>query len=96
MTIIGYIHICQKENWKRSFDILIDAIKKSGLYQNITEIRCGIVNDVGSLIDDERFHDPKIKIIYINTSEKYERPTLLHMRMQSEIDPVDTKYFYFS
>ena len=92
--IIGYIHICQKEGWKKSFDILIDAIKKSNLYQNITEIRCGIVNDVGTFIDDDRFHDSKIKIIHVNTSEQYERPTLLHMRIQSDIDPIDTKYFY--
>ena len=42
-NIIGYIHICQKGDWKRSFNILIDSIKKSKLYDNTDEIRIGIV-----------------------------------------------------
>jgi hypothetical protein len=44
-NIILYIHICQKEGWKRSFTILMDSVKESKLYENINEIRLGIVND---------------------------------------------------
>jgi len=93
-NIIGYIHICQKEGWKRSFDIIFEKIKSSGLYDHITELRAGVLTDDGIFVDDERFQDPKIKIIYKGRSEEYERPTLLHIKSQCEIDPENTRYFY--
>ena len=93
-TIIGYIHVCQKGNWQKSYDILMNAIKKDGLYEKVKEIRVGVVNDEGRLIEDKRFEDPKIKIIYIGKSKNYERPTLLHMKQYSFIDSPDTLYFY--
>ena len=92
--IIGYFHICQIDGWKRSFDMLMSQLKTHGLYEKTTEIRCGIVNNHGILIDDERLHDPKIKIIYIGKSSEYERPTLLHMHKQSFHDDPSTLYYY--
>jgi len=92
--IIGYIHICQKEGWKRSFDMLMERIKKHGLYEKTREIRCGVLSDGGEFVDDERFSDEKIHIVYKGRSEEYERPTLLHIKKQSEIDPPDTLYYY--
>jgi hypothetical protein len=74
--------------------MLMTCIKKFGLYDRLNEIRCGVVNDLGILIDDDVFNNEKIKIIYIGKSEEYERPTLLHMRMQSEIDHEKTRYCY--
>jgi hypothetical protein len=94
MPIIGYIHICQKPGWEKSFDILMSAIKKSNLYDSIEKIRCGVLNDSGEFSFNERLCDPKIKIIHIGKSEEFEHPTLLHMKKLSEIDPEDTKYFY--
>lgn len=93
-TIIGYIHVCQKGNWQKSYDILMDYIKKYGLYNRTKEIRVGIVNDEGKIIEDKRFEDPKIKIIYIGKSKNYERPTLLHMKQHSYLDAPNTLYFY--
>ena len=93
MDIIGYIHICQKGQWKRSFEMLLNCIKKSNLYENIKVIRLGIVNDDGILIDDEILKDPIFDIIYVGNSLEYERPTLLHMRNKSESE-IDTNYFY--
>ncbi len=84
--IIGYIHICQKGEWKRSFQMLLDSIKKFGLYENIQVIRLGIVNDIGEIIKDEILNDPKFNVIYIGKSLEYERPTLLHMREKAEQD----------
>jgi len=78
--IIGYFHICQKEGWTKSFDIIFNEIKKSGLYDQTHEIRIGIVNDNSELIEDERLNDPKIKILFCKHSSEYERPTLLHLR----------------
>lgn len=92
--IIGYIHICQKSDWKRSFNMIFNDIKCYGLYNEVDEIRCGILNDSGILIEDIILNDPKIKIIYVGFSHEYERPTLLHMKNSSFIDPPDTKYFY--
>jgi hypothetical protein len=39
-------------------------------------------------------NDNKFDIIYVGKSEEYERPTLLHMRKYSEIDSINTIYFY--
>lgn len=94
MTIIGYIHICQKGEWRRSFTILINCIKDYGLYDATSCIRIGIVNDEGSLIPDEILQDPKFQIIYIGNSTEYERPTLLHMRNMAHNDNDDTLYYY--
>jgi hypothetical protein len=74
--------------------MLFNAIKQSGLYDNINEIRCGVLNNESQLIPSDIFYDPKIKIIYIGHSSEYERPTLLHMRHHSTIDVHDTKYLY--
>lgn len=80
MDIIGYIHVCQKGQWKRSLGMLMDCIKKSKLYEHIKKIRVGIVNDNAVYIGDEIFKDPIFEIIYVKQSSKYERPTLRHMR----------------
>jgi len=94
LTLIGYIHICQKGEWKKSFQILIDAIHKSGLYENTYRIRLGIVNDLGILIQDEILNDPKFDIIYIGKSEEYERPTLLNLKKSAYSDRKYTFYYY--
>jgi GR25 family glycosyltransferase involved in LPS biosynthesis len=94
VNIIIYIHICQKEGWKKSFSILINSIKNSQLYNEVKEIRLGIINDNGILIEDELLKDKKYKIIYIGKSYEYERPTLLHMKKYSEIDSFNTLYCY--
>lgn len=93
-NIIGYFHICQKENWEKSFDLIFHTIKKHGLYDGMKEMRLGIVNDDGKMLNNERFNDPKIRIIYTGKSDEYERPTLLHMKKSSFSDPKNTKYFY--
>jgi len=92
MNIVVYIHVCQKKQWTKSYDLLMRSIKKYGLYEELNEIRLGVVND-GELIKNERFDDPKIKIIYVGKSDEYERPTLLHMKRSSFIDK-DTLYLY--
>jgi hypothetical protein len=88
--IIGYFHLCQKGDWKKSFDLIFLEIKKSGLYDHTDEIRVGIVNDECKIIDDERLNDPKIKIIFCKNSSEYERPTLLHMRKHA-----NPNYLYY-
>lgn len=93
-NIIGYIHVCQKDGWKRSFDMIFNSLKNSGLYERTKEIRCGIVNDYGYIIQNKRFDDPKIKILFCKNSSEYERPTLYHMRINSDIDPDNTAYWY--
>ncbi len=93
-NIIGYIHVCQKDKWTKSYDMIYDKIKKSGLYDASTEIRLGILTENGNHVDNKRFNDPKIKIIYNGKYDEYERPTLLHMRKSSDTDPKNTKYYY--
>jgi len=90
--IIGYIHVCQKGQWEISFDMIMNSVKSSGLYEVCKEIRLGICNDYGFIIPDKRFNDPKIKIVSYGESKKYERVTLHHMREQSEQESV--QYWY--
>ena len=92
MVTIIYLHICQKGQWKRSFNMIFNKIKESGLYNNVNEIRCCILNDIGTVIDDIVLNDEKIKIIYLGHSDQYERATLLHMRNAN--DDINTKYLY--
>ena len=91
VKIIIYIHICQKGDWKRSFKMIIDKIRESGLYEVSSEIRCGVLNDV-SLDLDPIMVDDKINIFYLGTTNKYETPTLLHMKNSND---ANAKYLYF-
>jgi hypothetical protein len=91
-SIIGYIHICQKGRWYKSFDMIMNAIKESGLYERTLEIRVGIVNDYNEIIMDSRFEDPKIKIVTYGPAHLYERVTLNHM-IKFSINE-ETQYWY--
>lgn len=92
--IIGYFHICQKDKWKFSFDMIFNYVKNYGLYDITSEIRIGIVTDDGNIIDDYRLENSKFKIIFTGDSTLYERPTLLHMRNSCEEDGENTSYWY--
>lgn len=94
IKIVGYFHICQKGDWQKSFDIIMNAIRCNDLYSNTDEIRCGIVNNHGGIIDDIRLHDDKIKIVAYKNESEYERATLLHMKEFSHFDPENTVYWY--
>jgi len=93
-NIYGYFHICQKDGWKKSFDLIFPIIKSSGLYDATKEIRIGIVNDNGYVIPDERLNDPKFNIIFCKTNKEYERPTLYHMRIYADVDQGENLYWY--
>jgi hypothetical protein len=92
--IIGYFHICQKEGWKRSFDLGYTSLKESGMYAASKQIRIGVISDDGYVEEDSRLNDPKFQIVYVGRSSEYERPTLLHMRKMSELDNNGTLYYY--
>ena len=90
-NIIGYIHVCQIGEWKRSFKMLLDSIKTSGLYENTSVIRLGILNNIGVIQQDEILNDDKFEIVYVGRSEEYEVPTLLSIRKQAEQDIIYTQ-----
>jgi hypothetical protein len=90
--IIGYIHVCQIGQWRTTYDMIMNAVKSSGLYDACREIRVGVCNNNGYILPDERFKDPKVVLIDYGASEKYERVTLHKMREHAEIDSV--QYWY--
>ena len=92
--IVGYIHVCQKGEWIRSFQMLMNKIKASGLYEKTSVIRVGIVNNEKNVLDSELFDDDKFEVFYFGKASKYERPTLLHMRKKTRDDAEDTVYYY--
>lgn len=53
-----YIHVCCINNYKDVFTYLINYIKKSGLYDEVKEIRCCILGEY----DESIFIDKKITI----------------------------------
>ena len=55
-----YIHICCINNWQTIVGRLINKIRESGLYDQVLEIRIGILGKNETHI----FDDPKIRIIY--------------------------------
>jgi len=90
--IIGYIHVCQVGKWQITFDMIMNAVKESGLYNQVKEIRVGVVNNEANVIPDERFNDPKIVIIGHGPTRLYERLTLHTMRQYAETD--NCQYWY--
>ena len=56
-----YFHICCINNWISIVDQLYTNIKKSGLYDIVDEIRCGVLGNCDLSI--ELFNDPKVKIV---------------------------------
>jgi hypothetical protein len=55
MTLISYIHICRKGEWKRAFTMIMDEMVTSGLYDAVSEIRCGILNENDRNDNDENY-----------------------------------------
>ena len=45
MKIRGVIHICQKGDWKRSFEILVKSLYFSGLLEATEKIDLCVVSD---------------------------------------------------
>ena len=93
VEIVGYIHVCQVGEWRRSLQIIMQNILESGLYDAIQEFRIGVVSDNPNLCDASLQY-PKFKVFFGGRIAEYERPTLLHMRAASEIDNPNTVYFY--
>lgn len=79
-----YIHVCCINNWKEIFNKLVADIKKSGLYDNIDEIRCVFLTRNSK--DADYIKDPKIKIKVLSDYGLYEVPTInmIHQDAQKE------------
>jgi len=73
-----YFHICCINNWRTVVDTMFQAIRESGLYNKVTQIRCGILGqNIGDDLKHPLFKDPKVKILYHSTDTlAFERPTL--------------------
>jgi len=90
--IYVYIHICCINNWENIVQGLIDKIRESGLYDEVLEIRCGIL---GNPYPSGIFKDPKIRIIYQSMDISIgESITLNIMREQSREMPENAKILY--
>ena len=73
-----YFHICCLENWKEVTENIIATIKNSGLFTIVSEIRCFILGNMGTI--PTFLKDEKIKIIKTsNELGLYERFTLSHL-----------------
>ena len=91
--IVGYFHVCQLGEWVKSFDLIFDCLRKSGLYETTNEIRLGVVCPDKKIIQDYRLEYDKVKICVVDIPQQYERPTLLSMSRMSEEED-ETLYWY--
>jgi hypothetical protein len=57
-----YFHICCIHNWKQTVTDIYKAIRESGLYDSIDQIRCGVLG-LGDQTH-EIFQDPKVAILF--------------------------------
>ena len=88
MKIYVYIHVCCINNWKDIFMTLYHTIRESGLYDNVSGIKCNVLtkdsNDATFFTD---LMDSKLEVIGINDNlNLYETPTinLLHEHAKTE------------
>ena len=84
MDTYAYIHVCCLNQWQQVFASLMSRIKQSGLYEELTEIRCGVV---GAYAATTVFDDPKVVIAgQSDNLQLYETSTLnlLHAHAQQE------------
>lgn len=79
--------------WRKSYDIILNHLHLSGLYDAASELRVGLVGD-GEYELDERARDPKVKVVAKGPSERYERETLEHMRQAADTEDVAYVYFH--
>jgi len=91
MRIRGVIHICQRGEWKRSLNMLLSELRKSGLYDATEHIYFCIVTDGPA---DTSFVLPKSRCMYMGAPPVYERSTLLYTRSLAEADEEDVFYWY--
>ncbi len=78
MDTYVYIHVCCINQWQEVFANLMSEIRASGLYEDVKEIRCGIV---GRYAPTALFDDPKIVIAGHSKNLKlYETSTLNLLR----------------
>jgi cephalosporin hydroxylase len=76
MDIYGYIHICQSGYWRKSLNLLLEALTESGLYEGSKKIYLCIVSN--SIQEIELSFDTlkKCEVLYVGNPEEFERPTL--------------------
>jgi hypothetical protein len=93
-----YFHICCINNWETVVSDLFQAIRDSGLYDEVTEIRCGILGlNIGKDLGHPMLKDPKVKIMFHSTDLlAYERPTLerLHLHCTVTQTPISVLYIH--
>jgi hypothetical protein len=93
-----YFHICCINNWRTVVDNLFEAICKSGLYDKVTEIRCGVLGqNIGEDLSHPIFKQAKVKIMYHSTDVlAFERPTLarLYEHAYSSCDDFSVLYLH--
>jgi len=74
-----YIHVCCINQWQDVFANLMSEIKASGLYEDVKEIRCGIV---GRYAPTALFDDPKIVIAGHSNKLKLRETSTLNLLHQ--------------
>ena len=86
-----YFHICCINNYETVFYNLMDKIKNSGLYNDVTEIRCFALENCNMNI----FNDPKIVIRKTSTDVNlYEFFTINELYKDSIVEDFNVLYIH--
>lgn len=93
MTTYIYMHICCINNWNEVVTNLFNHIRNSGLYDMVTEIRCGVLGNYQEFID--AFSDPKVVVIYASDDiSLHEMVTLNLLREHSQDNDFNVLYVH--
>lgn len=89
-----YIHVCAINSWQTVLKNLLDKIKEYGIYDDIVEIRIGLLGDTETR-NHIIFSDPKIRIVaYSEDKSTYERLTLEKLYNDSVDNDFDVLYLH--
>lgn len=86
-----YIHICCLNNYVEVVNNLLEYIKKSGLYDEIKEIRCGILGICD--MTNPMFQDPKIIIRGTSPNIKLYESFTINMLREDAINQNENEEF---
>jgi hypothetical protein len=89
-----YIHVCCIHHWREILADFLCKIKESGLYEKVSEIRCGLLGQESDA-DEDVFLDPKIRILFVSGDIRaFEFPTINKIHEDAQTEDFNVLYLH--
>ncbi len=94
MTTYVYFHICCINDWENIVGHILRALRESGLYDAVKEIRCAVLGEKDR-VQREILRDPKIRIVFHSEDLSLrEVPILNRLREDSQKEEFRVLYLH--